>query len=120
MRFLLAVPFLVACLAANSMAGGRVAATPVEIATAPGEALGFLPTSATVPVGPVVLTFRNRSRLEHNLTFLGGLGIKTRTIVQPGADEVLQISALAPGSYRFVCTIYHVTVGEMSGMLVVE
>jgi plastocyanin len=123
MRMILATALVVACLGglvSDSTAGGRVDGTLVEIATMPGETLGFAPATARVPAGPIVIAFRNRSSVEHNLTFVGGVDLGTRTIVGPGEHVNLRLSGLAPGTYTFVCTIHHVVVGHMAGSLVVE
>ena len=52
------------------------------------------------------MTFRNGSSVAHNLTFTGGLSVATRTIVEPGAVEVLHLVPPAAGAYPFVCTIH--------------
>ncbi len=123
MRLLLAVPLLatcLACLASDTLTGGREDATVVVISTLPGDTLGYSPSEVVVEAGPVALSFQNRSDVEHNLTFTGGLGIETRTIVQPGEGDELAISPLPPGSYQFVCTIHHVFAGDMAGILIVQ
>jgi plastocyanin len=101
--------------------GAAVAAMPrevtVEIATATGETLAFVPTEVRVrSTGRVIIEFHNVSAVEHNLTFTGGLAGSTRTIVGPGSTERLILEPPAPGSYRFVCTIHE----GMAGVLVVE
>lgn len=120
MRLLLAVALAVACLVSDAPGERPVESTAIAISTLPGETLGYDPSSVTVPIGAIVLTFRNRSSLEHNLTFIGQANYETSTIVAPGTDEELRIEGLLPGSYRFVCTIHHEFVGDMSGTLIVE
>lgn len=88
----------------------------VAVATAPGETLAFEPAEVEIgSVVPVTITFRNGSTLAHNLTFTDGLSAATRTIVEPGAVEELQLDPPAAGEYPFVCTIH----AEMTGRLLV-
>lgn len=88
----------------------------IAVATAPGETLAFDPVEVEIrSVVPVTMTFRNRSSVAHNLTFTKGLSVATRTIVEPGWDEVLHIVPPAAGTYPFVCTIH----AGMTGKLVV-
>ncbi len=106
---------LIGCQAMNATttapAGIRIA-----VATAPGEKLAFDPPEVAVgSVAPVTLTFRNASSVAHNLTFTSGLSGATRTIVEPGAIQELQLMPPAAGTYPFVCTIH----AEMTGQLVV-
>jgi plastocyanin len=89
----------------------------VIVTTLPGETLSFQPTQIVVQApGPAALTFRNASSLPHNLTFTIGLTAATRTIVEPGGSDQVPLAPLAPGAYRFVCTIHD----GMTGTLVVR
>jgi plastocyanin len=115
---ILLMPLAVACVTAGP-ATTTVAPAPVEVAvtTAPGEATAFAPAETVIRVaGPISLTFRNASSLTHNLTFTSGWTAATRTIVEPGTSDTLVLAPLAPGEYRFVCTIHE----GMSGTLVVS
>jgi plastocyanin len=86
------------------------------IFTTPGER-AFTPPSLTAETGTTVrLIYRNSSDEAHNLTFLGPLSAATKTIMEPGQEELLSFPAPAAGSYRFVCTIHP----GMEGTLVVE
>jgi plastocyanin len=88
----------------------------VVVGTAAGDTLAFDPAEIAVgSVVPVTLEFRNHSRLPHNLVFTGGLSASTRTIVEPGAFDELQLLPPRAGMYPFVCTIH----SEMAGRLVV-
>ena len=88
----------------------------VTITTATGETTAYDPAETAVrAVGPIAITFRNRSSLAHNLVFTAGPTAATRTIVEPGASDELVIPPLATGTYPFVCTIHD----GMSGKLVV-
>ena len=89
----------------------------VTITTAPGETLAFAPVETAVQAsGPIALTFRNVSSLPHNLTFTAGLSGASRTIVEPGATDLLVLTPSASGAYRFVCTIHD----GMAGTLIVK
>ena len=89
----------------------------MTITTAAGETTSFDPAETAVSAaGPIAITFRNRSSLAHNLVFTVGPTAATRTIVEPGTSDELLISALAPGTYPFVCTIHD----GMSGTLIVR
>ncbi len=88
----------------------------VTITTAAGEAMTFDPAeTVAVPGAPILLRFRNASSLPHNLTFTG-FGAATRTIVEPGTSDDLQLSPLAAGAYPFVCTIHE----GMAGILTIR
>ena len=113
----LCVGLVVGCASDQGLASVRPAETAVSIASAPGEALAFEPSTVSVDVaGPVAITFLNASSLPHNLTFTGTLSAGTRTIVSPGTSDELNVEVPAAGSYTFVCTIHE----GMSGTLVVE
>lgn len=110
------VVVLVGCQATNATTSAPPGGIRVAVATAPGETLAFDPSEIQVgSVVPVTMTFRNASSVAHNLTFTGGLSIATRTIVEPGAVEVLHVVPPSAGRYPFVCTIH----AEMTGQLVV-
>jgi plastocyanin len=113
MGFALAVA---GCQATSATSSAPADGIRIAVATAPGETLAFDPPEIEVgSVVPVTMTFRNRSSVAHNLTFTDGLSVATRTIVEPGWDEVLHIVPPAAGTYRFVCTIH----AGMTGKLVV-
>jgi plastocyanin len=117
MRALLAGLLLMGCFASDSPAAvDRPAATSVTIATAPGEALAFVPAELTIAGrGPIAVSFRNQSSLAHNLVFTGAPPAATRTIVEPGDGDEIVLDPGAPGRYPFVCTIHD----GMAGVLVV-
>jgi plastocyanin len=104
------------CQAMSATSSGPPGAVNVTVETAAGETLAFAPAEVLVgSVTPVTLTFRNGSTVAHNLTFTDGLTAATRTIVEPGAVEQLNILPSRPGTYPFVCTIHT----GMTGHLVV-
>jgi plastocyanin len=114
----LALALVVGCAAggpaATAIPPGAVAIT---ISTAPGEALAFEPAETIVrTIRPIALTFRNGSSLPHNVVFTSGLTAASRTIVDPGASDVVLLVPPAPGTFRFVCTIH----SGMAGTLIVE
>lgn len=107
---------LVGCQAMSATTSAPPAGVRIAVATAPGETLAFDPVEVEIgSVVPVTMTFRNRSSIAHNLTFTNGLSVATRTIVEPGLDEVLHIVPPTAGTYPFVCTIH----AGMTGKLVV-
>jgi plastocyanin len=107
---------LIGCQAINATTSAPPGGIRVAVATAPGETLAFDPSEIEAgSVVPVTVTFRNASSVAHNLTFTGGLSVATRTIVEPGAVEVLHVVPPGAGTYPFVCTIH----AEMTGQLVV-
>ncbi len=107
---------LVGCQATSATTSAPPDGVRIAVATAPGETLAFDPVQVEIgSVAPVTMTFRNRSSVAHNLTFTDGLSVATRTIVEPGWDEVLHIIPPAAGTYPFVCTIH----AGMTGKLVV-
>lgn len=111
-------PLLVGCLVAGAGATSAwTAAVEVTITTAPGDTLAFEPATVTVrTTGSIALTFRNGSRLQHNLVFTDGLIAATRTIVEPGTSDQLLLGPGAPGRYPFVCTIHD----GMAGTLIIR
>ncbi|HET9082792.1 MAG TPA: PQQ-dependent sugar dehydrogenase [Candidatus Limnocylindrales bacterium] len=89
----------------SGSAGGIVQS--LTIGTTTNGELKFDPTTASVASGSQVsLTFENRDKVPHNLTFGEPINAKTSTIVQPGASEHLSFTAPAPGSYAFACTLH--------------
>jgi len=108
---------LAAVVALGAVAGASPAAVTLRVTPGSGTALAYDPAELRVgAAATVVIEFQNDSRLDHNLTFTGGITAATRTIVGPGEGERLVIRPPGPGTYRFVCTIHD----GMSGRLVVE
>lgn len=89
---------------------------PLVIVTESGQR-AFDPASVTAATGTTVrLLYRNSSQESHNLTFLSPLSAATKTIMEPGQEELLEFAVPAAGLYRFVCTIHP----GMAGALTVE
>ena len=110
-------PLLAACATAGAAPISPSPDGGVVVTTSPGETLSFQPTQIVVQApGPSSLTFQNTSSLPHNLTFTSGLNAASRTIVEPGGSDQVTLTPLAPGAYRFVCTIHE----GMTGTLVVR
>lgn len=104
-----------AAVAACSTAAADQTLT-VTVATAPGTTLAYRPADQSVAAGvPIRLLFRNESGVPHNLVFTAGVTASTRTIVEPGTSDELQLGKVAAGTYRFACTIHD----GMAGTLVV-
>jgi len=110
MARLMAVPIVLslALAACGSRPAGTPGAAPADVVveTATGSALMFVPASPhAAAASHIVLVFRNRSSLPHNLTF-SILGARTDTIVSPGGSQTIEVNVPGPGSYPFVCTIH--------------
>jgi plastocyanin len=104
------------------VAGCEVIAAPqpsafLAVRSRPGDELAFDPAHLYAPRDSVVrVTFSNASSVEHNLVFVEPLAGRTREIVLPGEEDVVDLRTSGPGSYRFVCTVH---VG-MEGTLTVD
>jgi plastocyanin len=72
---------------------GPVAVTMTEFA--------FTPDAISVPVGGS-LSVSNAGTMAHNLTIEGG---PATSDINPGGTETLDLSELAAGTYRVICTI---------------
>ena len=89
----------------------------LAVASAPGDALTFLPEEISAPAATLVrINFQNGSSQEHNLTFEAPISAATKTIVDAGASDTTTFMTPGPGSYTFVCTIHM----GMAGTLTVE
>jgi plastocyanin len=109
--------FEASCVPTSQVPTSGSTGVEVTVATAAGDRLAFEPAEVSVrAAGPLTMTFRNRSKVAHNLVFTSGITAATSTIVEPGTSERLSLVALEPGSYRFVCTIHD----GMAGTLIVE
>lgn len=113
---------VVASLVASSCAPS-VQATPTDglleviVATDGGAHLRYVPAEVSAPARTKIrVTFRNLSTQPHNLTFESPVGRGTRTIVEPGGSDFVDIVTPGPGRYAFACTIHM----GMSGTLAVE
>lgn len=85
----------------------RGEAVTVEVSSAAGEELRFVPAQVAVSAGAkVALSFANGSAVAHNLVLLLPAERGTRAIVEPGVTDAFEFVAPAAGSYRFVCTIH--------------
>jgi plastocyanin len=92
-------------------------AVEVIVATDTAADLRFVPAEVTAPARtPIRVTLRNLSTQPHNLTFEIPVDRGTRTIVEPGGSDFVDIVTPGPGRYAFACTIHM----GMSGTLVVE
>jgi plastocyanin len=92
-------------------------AAELSVGTDSGNELRFIPSELVAPPDALVrVTLHNASTQAHNLTFENPIHGGTRTIVEAGASDAVDIVTPGPGTYRFVCTIH---VG-MSGTLEVR
>ncbi|HET8776266.1 MAG TPA: PQQ-dependent sugar dehydrogenase [Candidatus Limnocylindria bacterium] len=102
---------------ASASAGASGEVVEITVGTDTGSANAFDPEEISVPAGTTVrLTFVNEATVPHNLTFGDPIDAATATVVQPGAEEVIEFTAPEPGDYTFVCTLHP----GMEGTLVVE
>lgn len=93
------------------------AAFELAVTTDVGTDLRFVPDEVTAPPRTRVrVMFRNVSTLPHNLTFDAPIAGGTRTIVEAGGSDAIELVTPGPGRYAFGCTIH---VG-MSGTLAVN
>lgn len=82
-------------------------AVTVEVSSAAGEELRFVPAQIVVLAGAkVVLSFANGSTVAHNLVLLLPTERGTRAIGEPRATDRFEFDAPPAGSYRFVCTVH--------------
>lgn len=104
------VGVIVAALLVIAVAGCvliRGEAVRVEVSSAAGEELRFVPAQVALSAGAkVALSFANGSTVAHNLVLLLPTEIGTRAIVAPGVTDAFEFEAPPAGTYRFVCTIH--------------
>ena len=80
----------------------------------------FSTDTLTAPAGEdFVVTFTNNDTVPHNFSVYteeGGDAIVTGDIINEGETDEVEVSALEPGTYFFMCDLHP----EMNGTLVVE
>lgn len=87
------------------------------VTTDGGADLRFVPGEVIAPARTRVrVTFRNVSTQPHNLTFDAPIVAGTRTIVEAGGFDAVELVTPGPGRYAFGCTIHM----GMSGTLAVN
>jgi plastocyanin len=102
---------------AQPTASASAAVVELVVATDVGANLRFVPDEVTAPARTRVrVTFRNASTQPHNLTFEAPISGGTRTIVEAGGSDAIDLVTPGPGRYSFGCTIHM----GMSGTLAVE
>ena len=127
LRAILAPTMVAAAVAASAVVaagcGPSVQASPsngaveVIVATDGAADLRYVPAEVRAPARtPIRVMFRNLSTQPHNLTFEIPVGRGTRTIVEPGGSDFVDLVTPGPGRYAFACTIHM----GMSGTLAVE
>ena len=108
---------LAACVASAQPVPTAGDSPEVVVTTDSGAELRFVPAEVVAPPNtPVRLVFRNASTQPHNLTFDAPLAGRTRTIVEAGGSDVIELTTPGPGRYGFGCTIHM----GMSGTLDVK
>ena len=85
------------------------------------ENIEFSVETITAPAGEAfTVTFTNNEAVPHNFSVYteeGGEEIAVGEVIGEGETDEIEIDALEPGEYFFVCDV-HAT--EMTGTLVVE
>jgi FtsP/CotA-like multicopper oxidase with cupredoxin domain len=112
--FLLAAIGIIVVVAEDDGGGGAVAAAaPVTVNM---SEFAFTPSTVTVSEGGS-LNLVNNGTMAHNLAIDGG---PASGDVQPGGTATLDLSDLAVGTYRFICTIPGHEASGMVGELTVS
>ena len=112
-----AAVFAAGCALPAQSTPSASATVEVLVTTDVGADLRFVPAEVSAPaLTRVRVTFRNVSTQPHNLTFDAPLGGGTRTIVEAGGSDAVELVTPGPGRYVFGCTIHM----GMSGTLAVN
>jgi plastocyanin len=112
-----AVVLAAGCAAAMQPPSSASAPVELVVTTDVGADLRFVPGEVSAPARTRVrVVFRNVSTQSHNLTFEAPIAGGTRTIVEPGGSDTLELLTPGPGRYAFGCTIHM----GMSGTLAVN
>ncbi len=97
--------------------GGSGASVDLTITAAD---MAFDTATLTAPAGEeIVVTFTNDDAVPHNFSVYteeGGEAIATGDIINEGQTDEIELGALEPGTYYFVCDLHP----EMNGSFVVE
>jgi len=96
------------------------AASLVSVAANPEGQLKFTTSALTAKSGPVSIAFTNMSSIEHNLSIESSAGAKVgATPTFSGGTKTLTLN-LAPGTYKFYCSIPGHRQAGMEGTLTVR
>lgn len=93
--------------------------TKLVQAADPSGQLRFAKTSLNAKAGNVTIEFANRSPLPHNLTIASGSTFLGATPTFNGGSKTLTLK-LAPGTYKFYCSVPGHREAGMEGTLVVR
>jgi plastocyanin len=97
--------------------GGNGASADLTITAAD---MVFDTDTLTAPAGEeIVVTFTNNDSVPHNFSVYteeGGEAIATGDVINEGQTDEVELGALEPGTYYFVCDVHP----EMNGSFVVE
>ena len=109
---------------ASASAGGDAGSGGAEVVDGTvevtAENMAFSTDTITAPAGEdFTISFTNNDTVPHNLSVYteeGGDVIVQGEILNQGGSEEIDVSALEPGTYYFMCDLHP----EMNGQLVVE
>ncbi|MGI8922390.1 MAG: plastocyanin/azurin family copper-binding protein [Solirubrobacteraceae bacterium] len=91
----------------------------LEIDADPTGQLQYLAPSAAAKAGPVTITMKNASSIQHDIAIQGTGANATSQIVANGASASVSVT-LKPGSYTFYCSVPGHRQAGMQGTLTVK
>jgi uncharacterized cupredoxin-like copper-binding protein len=101
-------------------AGGTSAGQTLAVSANPEGQLKFMPSSLSAKAGNVTIAFANPAPVEHNLTVASPSGsVLGATPTFHGGSKTLTVK-LAPGSYKFYCSVPGHRQAGMEGTLSVK
>jgi plastocyanin len=109
-----------ASTAATTTTTPATGGSTVSVSADPEGQLKFSTTSLTAKAGQVSVAFTNMSSLEHNLTIASASGtVVGATPTFSGGTKTVSVH-LAPGAYKFYCSIPGHRQAGMEGTLTVQ
>ena len=116
------VAVLAACGSSGASAvGGGTIGVIDGVAELTADNLAFDANVIQAPAGePFTVSFTNNEGVPHNFSVYvteGGDAVVTGDIINEGETDEVEVPALEPGTYFFVCDLHS---GEMRGSIVVE
>lgn len=96
------------------------ASSSLSVAADPEGALKYDRTALTAKAGAVSIAFTNKAPLEHNLTIESSTGAKVGATPTFSGGARTVTATLAPGTYKFYCSVPGHRQAGMEGTLVVK